>query len=122
MRRPSLYKMRHVAKFGSIVSIEDPVTHVNEPSFILLATLHYAKRQRTVVESYQAVNTKYEDTFMIMIRHNRLLSAAKKALVVDIDGELYDVVSYSQADEDYRSYDLLTLKHHDKVGGGKSGN
>lgn len=112
------YQFNRIAEFGTWKSTEDPITHVNLPVFNHIAKLHYARRKRTIVESYQAVNTKFEDTFMIVIRHNHKLSSIDEPLVVKIDEKLYDVISYSPDDDDYNSYDLLTLKRSDKVGGG----
>lgn len=108
------YQFNHIAEFGVPVSSENPLTGINEPEFKQIAKLHYARRNQTVSDRYQAAGTTYEDTTLIVIRHNKDI-ASRDVLYVKIDGKLYSVISYSVNNDSYNSADLLTLKHVKKV-------
>lgn len=108
------YRFTHTADFGIPKSVENPVTGISSPEFSKLCTLHYARRNQTISDRYSAAGTAYEDTTLIMIRHNRDLSS-RDVLYVKLDGKLYSVVSYSVNNDTYNSMDLLTLKHVKKV-------
>lgn len=108
------YQFRHVGEFGISKSVESPITGISSPRFSKLFTLHYARRNQTISDRYQAAGTTYEDTTIIVIRHNRDL-AAQDVVYVKIDGKLYKCISYSVNDDTYNAMDLLTLKHVKKV-------
>lgn len=110
----SPYEFNHQAEFGTSQSVEDEYTGDSTPAFKKLARLHFARRNQTIADRYQAAGTTYEDTTMIAIRHNKSLSAVKP-LYVKYNDMLYSVISYSVNDDTYNSYDLLTLKHIDKI-------
>ena len=110
----SPYQFNHIADFGTSNTIEDEYTGDSTPAFKKLARLHFARRNQTIADRYQAAGTTYEDTTMIAIRHNRTLSAVKP-LYVSYNDMLYSVISYSVNDDTYNSYDLLTLKHIDMI-------
>ena len=40
-----------------------------------------------------------------------------KSLFAKINGDVYEVISYSVDDDSYDSVDLLTLKHTEKIAG-----
>lgn len=110
----SPYQFNHTAEFGTSETIEDEYTGDATPQFNKLARLHFARRNQTVADRYQAAGTTYEDTTMIAIRHNRDLSGVQP-LYVKYNDMLYSVISYSVNDDTYNSYDLLTIKHVDKI-------
>lgn len=109
------YRFNHTADFGVPISQRNQFTGVSVPEFSKIATLHYARRNQTVSDRYQAAGTDYQDTMMITIRHNRDLSS-RKVLFVKLDGKLYKVINYSINNETFNSVDMLTLKHVEKVG------
>lgn len=108
------YQFNHVAEFGTVTSLEDQFTGDSTTSFKPLCTLHFARRNQTVSDRYQAAGTSFENTFLIVIRHNKSL-AMTTPLYVKIDDVLFRVITYSVNDDTYNSYDMLTLKHVDKV-------
>lgn len=108
------YRFTHTADFGVPKSVESPITGISSPRFSKLFTLHYARRNQTISDRYQAAGTTYEDTTIIVIRHNRDL-AAQDVVYVKLDGKLYKCISYSVNDDTYNAMDLLTLKHVKKV-------
>lgn len=109
------YLFNHTADFGVPDSKRNPVTGISIPIFSKIATLHYARRNQTISDRYQAAGTEYQDTLLITIRHNRDLSS-RKVLFVKLDGKLYKVINYSVNNETFNSVDMLTLKHVEKVG------
>ena len=109
------YLFNHTADFGVPISKRNQFTGVSVPEFSKIATLHYARRNQTISDRYQAAGTDYQDTLMITIRHNRDLSS-RKVLFVKLDGKLYKVINYSINNETFNSVDMLTLKHVEKVG------
>lgn len=109
------YSFNHTADFCVPVSQRNPITGVSIPQLSKIATLHYARRNQTISDRYQAAGTEYQDTLLITIRHNRDLSS-RKVLFVKLDGKLYKVINYSINNETFNSVDMLTLKHVEKVG------
>lgn len=110
----SPYQFNHVAEFGIPSSERDPITRQERPQFSKIGDLHFARRNQTISDRFQAAGTSYQDTTMIVIRHNRDLSS-RKVLYVKIDEKLYKVVSYSVNNDTFNAVDLLTLKHVEKV-------
>lgn len=113
VKRLSTYKFRHTAVFGVTDSSENELTGISD-GFKEIAKVHYAKKKITISDRFQAQGTQYQDVTIIVIRHNALL-ASQTELQVKIGSDTYDVVSYSADDDDYRSYDMLTIKNVKKV-------
>lgn len=111
----SPYQFNHVAEFGIPASERNAFTGVNVPKFKPLMKLHFARRNQSIADRYQAAGTSYQDTLIIVIRHNRQLSS-EKVVYVRFNNQLYKCLSYSVNDDDYNAVDLLTLKHVEKVG------
>ena len=109
------YMFNHTADFGVPKSVTNQFTGVSIPTFSKIATLHYARRNQTIADRYQAAGTDYQDTLLITIRHNRDLSS-RKVLFVKLDGKLYKVINYSINNDTFNALDMLTLKHVEKVG------
>lgn len=109
------YQFNRVADFGRPGDEVDPLTGVTSDGFEHIATLHYARRNQTITDRYQAAGTAYEDTLMIVIRHNRQL-AKEPVVLVKIGNTTYQVINYSPNSSTYNSVDLLTLKDVKKVG------
>lgn len=110
-----IYQFNHVAEFGIPSSELNSFTGVNVPKFKPLMKLHFARRNQSIADRYQAAGTSYQDTLMIVIRHNRQLSS-EKVVYVRFNDQLYKCLSYSVNDDTFNAVDLLTLKHVEKVG------
>lgn len=108
------YQFNHVALFGISESKQNKYTGVSTSEFKQIAKLHYAVRNQTISDRLQAAGTAYQDSVMIVIRHNRDL-ASRDVLYVKIDDKLYRVINYSVNDATYNSVDLLTLSRVKKV-------
>ena len=108
------YQFNNVAEFGIPTSVENPFTGVNTSTFKQIAKLHFARRNQTISDRFQAAGTSYENTVLIVIRHNRTLSR-QKVIYVKMDDELFKCINYSVNNSTYNSLDLLTLKHVEKV-------
>ena len=111
----SPHQFNHTAEFGIPSSERNAFTGVNVPKFKPLMKLHFARRNQSIADRYQAAGTSYQDTLIIVIRHNRQLSS-EKVVYVRFNNQLYKCLSYSVNDDDYNAVDLLTLKHVEKVG------
>ena len=109
------YMFNHTADFGVPKSVTNQFTGVSVPKFSKVATLHYARRNQTLSDRFQAAGTDYQDTLLITIRHNRDLSS-RKVIFVKLDGKLYKVINYSINNDTFNALDMLTLKHVEKVG------
>lgn len=110
----NVYQFNNVAEFGIPTSVENPVTGVNMSTFKQIAKLHFARRNQTISDRFQAAGTSYENTVLIVIRHNRTLSR-QKVIYVKMDDDLFKCINYSVNNSTYNSLDLLTLKHVEKV-------
>lgn len=108
------YQFNNVAEFGIPTSVENPVTGVNMSTFKQIAKLHFARRNQTISDRFQSAGTSYENTVLIVIRHNRTLSR-QKVIYVKMDDDLFKCINYSVNNSTYNSLDLLTLKHVEKV-------
>ena len=116
--RYPLYRMRHKAKFGVPAETETAMG-VTISGFKELFTLHYAKIQLTFNQRYGALGTSLHNKIIIAVRHNNKLSS--KMQVKLADGFTYSISEISSNDDDYISYDLLTLHRVNKIGGGNNG-
>lgn len=110
--------MRHKAKFGSIKSHQNKMG-VNVMNFVDEFTLHYAKINLTLSQRYGVAGSTLEHSTVIAIRHN---SKVKEPMLVKLaNGETYSITNISANNDDYISYDLLTLTRYQKGGGGADG-
>ena len=108
------YQFNHVALFGISESKQNEFTGVSTAEFKQIAKLHYAVRNQTISDRFQAAGTSYENTVLIVIRHNRTLSR-QKVIYVKMDDDFFKCINYSVNNSTYNSLDLLTLKHVEKV-------
>lgn len=116
--RYPLYRMRHKAHFGSIKSHQNKMG-VNVSGFVEEFTLHYAKINLTLSQRYGVAGSTLEHSTVIAIRHN---SKVKETMLVKLaNGETYSITNISANNDDYISYDLLTLTRYQKGGGGADG-
>lgn len=109
------YQFHNVADFGIPASVQNEYTGESKSVFKSLCKLHYARKNQTITDRFQVAGTDYEDTIMIIIRHNKDL-ALQPVVFVKIDDKLYKCINYSVNNDTYNSVDLLTLKHVSKVG------
>ncbi|WP_261805679.1 phage head closure protein [Lapidilactobacillus luobeiensis] len=103
----------HIAEFGHSKSASNN-NGVNLPTFVADYKLHYAQQKRTFNQQYMIVGTQYEDTVVIITRHD-----ARNELVarVRVKGLLYSVLACSVDDSNEAiRYDYLTLKRVLKAG------
>lgn len=108
-KKPFRYRpdqFRHTAQFGKIVSKENPYSGAMISEFEPEFSLHYALVRTTLSMRYEALGTTWEGTKTIAVRHGK----AKDATVVEIDGTQYKILDSSLDDDNYISYDLLTLQ------------
>lgn len=116
--RYPLYRMRHKAQFGSIKSHQNKMG-VNISGFVDEFTLHYAKINLTISQRYGVPGSTLEHSTIIAIRHN---SKVKEPMLVKLaDGITYSITNISANQDNYISYDLLTLQKYTKGGGGVDG-
>lgn len=116
--RYPLHRMRHKAKFGSIKSHQNKMG-VNVMGFVDEFTLHYAKINLTLSQRYGVAGSTLEHSTVIAIRHN---PKVKEPMLVKLaDGVTYSITNISANNDDYISYDLLTLSKYQKGGGGADG-
>lgn len=116
--RYPLYRIRHKAHFGSIKSHQNKMG-VNVPSFVDEFVLHYAKINLTLSQRYGVAGSTLEHSTIIAIRHN---PKVKEPMLVKLDdGMTYSITNISSNNDDYISYDLLTLSKQAKGGGGADG-
>lgn len=116
--RYPLYRMRHKAVFG-IPDDQENAMGVTIPKFKELMTLHYAKIKLTLNQRYGVTGSNLQHAVIIAVRHNNKLSS--KMQVKLADGITYSISEISSNDDDYISYDLLTLHKVNKVGSDNNG-
>lgn len=110
------YQFNDTVDFGVSKSITNPLTGISKPGFSKIATCHFARRNVSVTDRFNAVGTDHAETLMIVIRHSRQLSNINEPLFAKVDGKLYAVGSYSVNNSTYNAVDLLTLNRVQKVG------
>lgn len=113
-----LYRMRHKAHFGSIKSHQNKMG-VNVSGFVEELILHYAKINLSISQRYGIAGSTLEHSTIIAIRHND--KVREPMLVKLADGVIYSITNISTNQDDYLSYDLLTLSKYTKGGGGADG-
>lgn len=116
--RYPLYRMRHKAHFGSIKSHQNKMG-VNVSGFVEELILHYAKINLSISQRYGIAGSTLEHSTIIAIRHND--KVREPMLVKLADGVIYSITNISTNQDDYLSYDLLTLSKYTKGGGGADG-
>lgn len=110
------YQFNHTIDIGVAKSITNPLTGISKPGFSKIATCHFARRNVSVTDRFNAAGTDHGETMMVVIRHSRMLSNMNEPLFAKLDGKLYSVGSYSVNDSTYNAVDLLTLNRVQKVG------
>lgn len=116
--RYPLYRMRHKAHFGSIKSHQNKMG-VNVSGFVEEFILHYAKINLSISQRYGTAGSTLEHSTIIAIRHN---PKVKEPMLVKLaNGVTYSITNISASNDDYISYDLLTLTRYQKGGGGADG-
>lgn len=106
------YQFNRTADFGTSESYVNGAG-VSVSKFAKQFSLHYAIKKKTIDQQYQAINTRFEDTIILIVRHDNRLSTS---LMCQISGSDYDIVDISQDDSMYISYDLVTVKQIKKAG------
>lgn len=92
---------------------------VNVMGFVDEFALHYAKINLTLSQRYGVAGSTLEHSTVIAIRHN---PKVKEPMLVKLaNGETYSIINISANNDDYISYDLLTLTNYQKGGGGADG-
>ena len=116
--RYPLYRMRHKATFSLVKSHQNKMgVNTNEP--VKLFDLHYAKVNLTIMQRYGTTGSTLEHSTVIAIRHNTKVT--EPMIVTLADGIEYKITNISSNDDNYISYDLLTLNKVTKGGGGANG-
>lgn len=110
------YQFQDVGDFGVSRSTRNHLTGITKPEFEKVARLHFARRNVSVSDRFDAAGTEQQDTVMVVIRHNKQLSNLNEPVFAKLDNKLYKCVSYSVNDSTYNAVDLLTLQHISKVG------
>ncbi|WP_273707179.1 phage head closure protein [Leuconostoc mesenteroides] len=97
------------AQFGTIKSGYNPKNGNSIKQFVPQIGLKYAPRTRTMSQQYTIAGTKFEDTILIVVRHNKAIN--KKLIVMLPDKAYYDIVGISPDDSNnIITYDIITLK------------
>lgn len=100
------YQMRHTVTFNQLQEVENKYTGMTEEQAVPLFTKHFAKINTTISQKYSALGTDYEHAIQIAVKHDKRLN---QYLTATIAGQDYRIIDYSPDDENYLSYDLLTL-------------
>jgi len=92
---------------------------VNVKGPVEVFKLHYAKVNLTIMQRYGTTGSTLEHSTIIAIRHNPKVT--EPMLVTLADGITYQITNISANNDNYISYDLLTLSKYTKGGGGANG-
>ena len=96
------------ADFGTVESKQNPNNGSIKKTFVKQFSLWYAPKTRTLNQQYQIQGTALDNTKVIVVRHNTAVEGIK---VVQINGEMYDIVQYSPDESNtIIAYDFVTLK------------
>lgn len=107
------YQFSKIAEFQNISSTTNGAG-VSVKSAVTAFSLHYYQKQKTITQKYLALNTEYQDSLIIVVRHDERIN---KSMLVKLDSKTYNIVDISSDDTNYISYDYVTISQVNKVGG-----
>lgn len=108
---PSLFNKK--IQVGTIKSVENDNTGDYDETFVPKMTLSAYPQKRSINQTYKLLNTDFEDSIVLIVRHN---SALNNQLKVIYNGDQYDIINISSDDSlNYMAYDYLTVKFSKKV-------
>ncbi len=104
------YQMRHKVTFNSQTEKENAIGQtvtVNSPLF----TKHYAKVKISINQKFSAVGTEAEHDVYIAVKHDKRFDEMDYAkLTATIGNDDYRIVDIDVVDDNYLSYDMITLR------------
>lgn len=105
--KPSDFNKR--VSFGKVETVVNEINGNTTQTFVPQLILKYAPKMRTMTQQYTILGTKFEDSILIVVRHNKNLQ--KNLLAKMPDGKYYDIVGISPDDSNkVITYDIVTLK------------
>lgn len=105
--KPSDFNKR--VSFGKVETVVNEINGNTTQAFVPQLILKYAPKMRTMTQQYTILGTKFEDSILIVVRHNKNLQ--KNLLAKMPDGKYYDIVGISPDDSNkVITYDIVTLK------------
>jgi SPP1 family predicted phage head-tail adaptor len=108
---PSLFNKK--IQLGTIKSVENDNTGDYSEQFVSQLSLWAYPQKRAISQTYKLLNTDFEDSIVLVVRHN---SKINDQLKVIYNGQQYDIINLSSDDSlNYMAYDYLTVKLSEKV-------
>ncbi|WP_242943221.1 phage head closure protein [Leuconostoc garlicum] len=105
--KPSDFNKR--VSFGKVETVVNEINGNTMQTFVPQLILKYAPKMRTMTQQYTILGTKFEDSILIVVRHNKNLQ--KNLLAKMPDSKYYDIVGISPDDSNkVITYDIVTLK------------
>lgn len=102
------YQFKNNVTFSTIIQSQNQYTHMMTEVKKEVFTKKFARVKNTLSQKYSVVGTQYEKSFNIAIRHTKQLEEYDY-LIATINGVDYNIIDMSLDNENYNSYDLLTL-------------
>ncbi|WP_290033887.1 phage head closure protein [Ligilactobacillus cholophilus] len=102
------YQFNGNVTFSTIIQSQNQHTHIMQEIKKEVFTKKFARVKNTLSQKYSVVGTQYEKSFNIAIRHTKQLEEYDY-LIATINGIDYNIIDMSLDNENYNSYDLLTL-------------
>lgn len=102
------YQFNGKVTFSTIIQSQNQHTHIMQEVKKEVFTKKFARIKNTISQKYSVIGTQYEKSFNIAIRHSKQLQEYDY-LIATINGIDYNIIDMSLDNENYNSYDLLTL-------------
>lgn len=104
------YQMRNVVTFNKQIEKENKYTGMIETYNQAWFTKHCAKVKTTLSQKFSVVGTQFENALVLAIKHDKRLELENyNYLTCTFKGIDYRIIDISVDDENYLSYDLITL-------------
>lgn len=103
------YQMKHLLTLNKLVEQENKYTGQVQTVPVADITKHCAIIKKTLSQKYALVGTHLEGTLNVAIRHRKGIEKQQYQSAT-LDGVDYSVVDVSVDDDNYLSYDIITLK------------
>lgn len=110
------YQMRNKVTFNKVEETENSIGQTVETS-VPYFSKHCAKVKVSLNQKFRVIGTNAEHDLLLAIKHDKRLDDGYEYLTATFKGIEYRIIDIDSVDDNYLSYDLVTLRKADGNGG-----
>lgn len=110
------YQMRNKVTFNKVEETENSIGQTVETS-VPYFSKHCAKVKVSLNQKFRVIGTNAEHDLLLAIKHDKRLDDGYEYLTATFKGIEYRIIDIDSVDDNYLSYDLVTLRKVDGNGG-----